>query len=261
MARRPRRGPLAAALVLAACTRTSPRAAADAGAPSAAPDTDAGAPAPAARDTEAARAAREALVARIREDGYLKTERVADAMKRVPRHLFVPSASVESAYGDWPLPIGFGQTISQPSVVSEMTEALELTGDERVLEIGTGSGYQAAVLALLAAEVYTIEIVPELGARAQALLRDLGYENVHARVGDGYAGWPEAAPFDRVILTAAPPKIPDALVAQLAEGGVLVAPEGGQKEGQWLVRLRKRGGKTTREKLERVQFVPMVRGR
>ena len=137
--------------------------------------------------------------------GYVKSDRVLDAMRRVPRHLFVPGAPLSEAYGDWPLGIGSGQTISQPSVVGEMTEALELNGPERVLEIGTGSGYQAAVLSVLAREVYTIEIVPELGERAEKRLRDLGYANVHVRVGDGYAGWPEHAP---LIASCSPRRLP-----------------------------------------------------
>jgi protein-L-isoaspartate(D-aspartate) O-methyltransferase len=143
-----------------------------------------------------------------------------------------------------------------------MTEALSLRGRERVLEIGTGSGYQAAILSLLAAEVYTIEIVPELGERAERTLRELGYANVHVRVGDGYAGWPEKAPFDRVILTAAPPEIPKALLDQLAEGGVLIAPVGEQGSYQELTRIeKKKGGALVRERLGPVRFVPMVPGR
>jgi protein-L-isoaspartate(D-aspartate) O-methyltransferase len=177
------------------------------------------------------------LVRRIATAGYVKNERVLEAMGRVPRHLFLDDASIEAArdargleraYGDWPLPIGAGQTISQPSVVGMMTEALDLHGTERVLEIGTGSGYQAAVLSLLAASVYTIEIVPALGERATKTLGNLGYANVHVRIGDGYTGWPEEAPFDRVILTAAPPRVPQALLDQLAEKGILVAPVGEQ---------------------------------
>jgi protein-L-isoaspartate(D-aspartate) O-methyltransferase len=189
-------------------------------------------------------------------------ERVLDAMARVPRHLFMPGTPPEEAYGDWPSPIGAGQTISQPSLVGKMTEALALTGRERVLEIGTGSGYQAAILSLLAADVYTIEIVPELGKRAEKTLADLGYRNVHVRVGDGYAGWPDKAPFDRVILTAAPPEVPKALLDQLAEGGVLIAPIGHEGTVQELMRIEKRkGGALVRERLGAVRFVPMVRER
>ena len=264
----PRRAALAL-LVGTACTRAAPRGGAEAGA-AAPPSTeraviavDARSPAVSDvdRDPASARAMRAALVRSVAERGYVKSERVLDAMRRVPRHLFVPSAPLEQAYGDWPLGIGAGQTISQPSVVGEMTEALELRGTERVLEIGTGSGYQAAILGVLAREVYSIEIVRELGERARERLRDLGYANVQVRVGDGYAGWPELAPFDRVILTAAPPEIPTALLDQLAEGGVLVAPVGEQHETQWLVRIRKKDGGLTRERLEPVRFVPMVPGR
>jgi protein-L-isoaspartate(D-aspartate) O-methyltransferase len=142
-----------------------------------------------------------------------------------------------------------------------MTAALELTGTERVLEIGTGSGYQAAVLAHLAKEVYTIEIVEPLGVSARERLARMGYANVKVRIGDGYQGWPEAAPFDRVIVTAAPETVPKALVAQLADGGVLVAPVGPEGETQQLLRLRKRAGTTTEEHLAPVRFVPMVPGR
>jgi len=212
-------------------------------------------------DSAAARVHRDALVRAIEASGYVKSPRVLAALRQVPRHLFVPAAPLAAAYGDWPLPIGQGQTISQPTVVGEMTDALELKGSERVLEIGTGSGYQAAVLSVLAAEVYSIEIVPELGEKATQRLRELGYANVQVRVGDGYAGWPERAPFDRIIVTAAPPEIPRALLDQLGEGGVLVAPVGEEHATQWLVRVRKKGGVLTRERLEPVRFVPMVRGR
>lgn len=189
----------------------------------------------------------------------VRDRRVLDAMRRVPRHLFVPGTSLTEAYGDWPLPIGEGQTISQPTVVAMMTEALKLAGNERVLEIGTGSGYQAAILSLLCKEVFTIELLPRLGERAGALLRELHYDNVQVRVGDGYEGWPEKAPFDRIILTAAPPEIPKALVEQLADGGIMVAPIGDFVQS--LVRVRKRGGTITTETLSGVRFVPMVRGR
>ena len=189
----------------------------------------------------------------------VKDRRVLDAMRRVPRHLFVPGKSLTEAYGDWPLPIGEGQTISQPTVVAMMTEALELEGNERVLEIGTGSGYQAAILSLLCKEVFTIELLPRLGERAGVRLRELHYDNVQVRVGDGYEGWPEKAPFDRIIITAAPPEIPKALVEQLADGGIMVAPIGDFVQS--LVRVQKRRGTITTETLTGVRFVPMVRGR
>jgi len=258
--------PIFAGALVGACSRSSPRVAPEAGVPQAPTLEQAVLESDAARlpggapdvDTDASRAQRARLVEQIERSGYVKSKRVLDAMRRVPRHAFVPGAPLDEAYGDWPLPIGSGQTISQPTVVGEMTDVLELRGTERVLEIGTGSGYQAAVLSLLAKEVYTIEIVPELGERAEKRLRDLGYANVHVRVGDGYAGWPEHAPFDRIIVTAAPPEVPKALLEQLAEGGILVAPVGEQWRTQWLVRLKKENGHITEERLEPVQFVPMV---
>ena len=207
-----------------------------------------------------ARTRREALVASLEGAGYVSSPRVLAALRQVPRHRFVPDASLADAYGDWPLPIGAGQTISQPAVVAEMTEALDPRPGQRVLEIGTGSGYQAAVLSALAGEVYTIEIVPELGERAAKRLRELGYANVHVRVGDGYRGWPEHAPFARIIVTAAPPEIPQALLDQLADDGVLVAPVGEEQATQWLVRVRRKGRELTQEHLDWVRFVPMVRG-
>jgi len=209
-----------------------------------------------------ARDARERLVrdvaARPPWAGAEWSPRVLAAMRAVPRHLFVPSASIQQAYADHPLPIGEGQTISQPTIVAVMTDALELSGNERVLEIGTGSGYQAAVLSLLVRQVLTIEIVESLGAAARTRLAELGYKNVEVRIGDGYLGWPEKAPFDRVMLTAAPPEIPRALVDQLAEGGILVAPVGEQGEAQRLVRWTKRGGALEKQDLGAVRFVPMV---
>lgn len=212
-------------------------------------------------DGPEARALRAALVAQLERGRDLRDPRVVDALRAVPRHHFVPAASLAAAYADVPLPIGEGQTISQPAVVASMTQALELRGGERVLEIGTGSGYQAAVLSLLAARVWSIELIARLGERARARLAQLGYANVEVRVGDGYAGWPDQAPFDRILLTAAPPEVPEALVDQLAEGGVLVAPVGPEGETQKLLRLRKTRGSITREDLGRVVFVPMVRGR
>jgi protein-L-isoaspartate(D-aspartate) O-methyltransferase len=167
--------------------------------------------------------------------------------------------SIELAYADHPQPIGLGQTISQPTIVALMSQAIELDGPERVLEIGTGSGYQAAILAVLAHEVFTIEIVEPLGQSARARLAELGYSNVHVRIGDGYAGWPDKAPFDRILLTASPPEIPQALVDQLADGGVIVAPVGPEGEAQRLVRWKKRGTSLERTDLGGVRFVPMVR--
>jgi protein-L-isoaspartate(D-aspartate) O-methyltransferase len=184
-------------------------------------------------------------------------ERVLSAMRKVPRHEFVPEGLRESAYEDRPLPIGYGQTISQPYVVAAMSEVLRLDGSERVLEVGTGSGYQAAVLSLLAREVYSIEIVEPLATRARADLARLGYANVHVRFGDGYRGWSEAAPFDAIILTAAPDHVPEPLLAQLAAGGRMVLPLGSWS--QELVLLTKDAeGEVHRQVLFGVRFVPMT---
>lgn len=204
---------------------------------------------------------RRRLVSQIAAEGDVKNRRVLDALLKVPRHLFVPQASLVQAYEDEPFPIGHGQTISQPTTVAIMTQALELTGDERVLEIGTGSGYQAALLSVLAREVYSIELVADLGRSARARLKELGYANVHVRIGDGYKGWPEAAPFDRIVVTAAPPELPAPLAEQLREGGALVAPIGDEYEIQKLFRYRKVEGKLMREELASVRFVPMVKTR
>lgn len=212
-----------------------------------------------ASDPPGARRLRKQLVASLLAGGELVTDRVASAVGRVPRHAFVPGRSLDLAYANCPLPIGFDQTISQPAVVAMMTEALELTGRERVLEIGTGSGYQAAVLGLLAREVYSVEIVDELAECSGRLLAELGYANVHVRAGDGYLGWPEHAPFDRIIITAAPPAVPPALLEQLGIGGVLVAPVGASPYEQRLRRYRVGEGRTvTAEDLGFVTFVPMV---
>jgi len=189
---------------------------------------------------------------------------VVAAMAEVPRHLFVPAERRAEAYADAPLPIGGGQTISQPYIVALMTSLLDVGPGARVLEVGTGSGYHAAVVSRVAGEVYTIEIVPELAARARRTLARLGYGNVHVRTGDGYRGWPEAAPFDAILLTAAPPEVPAPLLAQLKPGGKLVAPvgpapEGEGGDGQELVVLTKRadGGADVRRVLP-VRFVPMT---
>jgi protein-L-isoaspartate(D-aspartate) O-methyltransferase len=183
--------------------------------------------------------------------------RVLTAMGKVPRHEFVPAPHRSQAYQDHPLPIGHDQTISQPYVVAFMTEQLDPKPTDRVLEIGTGSGYQAAVLAELVAQVYTIEIIGELGSQAAALLKRLSYTNVHVRVGDGYKGWPEAAPFDAIIVTCAPEKVPSPLIEQLRDGGRLVIPLGSAL-GQELVVLRKRGDQLVRRAVLPVLFVPMT---
>ena len=184
-------------------------------------------------------------------------ERVLAVMSEVPRHLFVPADERAQAYEDHPLPIGSGQTISQPYIVGLMTSLLALTPRSRVLEIGTGSGYQAAVLSRLAAEVYSIEIVPDLGERARATLGRLGYGNVHVRIGDGYRGWAEAAPFDAILLTAAPPTVPRPLLAQLKAGGRMVLPVGGQEQ-TLLVLIKSADGSVRQEKILPVRFVPMT---
>ncbi len=186
----------------------------------------------------------------------IKNSRVLDAMARVPRHRFVPTAIERSAYEDRPLPIGFGQTISQPYIVAYMTEALQLTSQSKVLEVGTGSGYQAAVLAELSKEVYTIEIVRELGERARTTLASLGYFNVDVRVGDGYRGWPEHAPFDAIMVTAAPDHIPQPLIEQLAVGGRLVIPVGRSFQQMTIVTKTERG--VVQETTLPVLFVPMT---
>src|SRR6185436_15162813 len=177
-------------------------------------------------------------------------------MGRVPRHLFVPPAVRDLAYADRPLPIGLGQTISQPYIVAYMTEALSLAPDQTVLEIGTGSGYQAAVLAELVREVLTIEIVPELAERARQTLAQAGYKNIDVRTGNGYLGWPERAPFQRIIVTAAPEKIPQALVDQLAVGGIMVVPVG--TGNQEIVIITKTPDGVTQKRTIEVRFVPMV---
>ncbi len=179
-----------------------------------------------------------------------------DAMRRVPRHLFVPEALAGQAYEDHPLPIGHGQTISQPYIVAFMTEALRLSGGETVLEVGTGCGYQAAVLAEIAAQVYTIEIVPPLAEEAAARLRRLRFTNVHVRAGDGYLGWLGAAPFDAIVVTAAAPSIPEPLKRQLRDGGRLVIPVG--EEWQELVVVTRRGERFEERRLLPVRFVPMT---
>jgi len=182
--------------------------------------------------------------------------RVLTAMTKVPRHEFVPGEFIMSAYDDGALPIGMGQTISQPYIVAFMTQALELHGKERVLEIGTGSGYQAAILAETAAEVYTIEIVPQLQERARGVLERLGYHNIHFRVGDGYVGWLEYAPFDRIIVTAAPEDVPQPLLDQLSDGGRLIIPIGSLS--QELVVFEKEKSKIKRRNTIPVRFVPMT---
>ncbi len=187
----------------------------------------------------------------------VKDPRVLAALEKVPRHEFVPEKHRSAAYSDHPLPIGMDQTISQPYIVALMSELAEAAPGRKILEIGTGSGYQTAVLAEMGAEVYSIEIIPELAQRARIILDRMGYTAVHSRQGDGYAGWPEAAPFDAIIITAAPPKIPVPLLGQLKTGGKLVTPEG--DEWQELVVVT-RTGETSYERrpVIPVRFVPMT---
>jgi protein-L-isoaspartate(D-aspartate) O-methyltransferase len=213
------------------------------------------APGPTADDPGMARA-RERMVTEQIEAREVRDAATLRAMRAVARHLFVPQAAVAEAYEDHPLPIGHGQTISQPYIVAFMTEALRLQGGETVLEVGTGSGYQAAVLAKIAARVHTIEIVEPLAAEARERLARLGYSNVEVRAGDGYLGWPEAAPFDGIMVTAAAPRIPEPLKAQLKEGGRLVIPVG--DEFQELVVVTRRGDAFEERRVLPVRFVPMT---
>jgi protein-L-isoaspartate(D-aspartate) O-methyltransferase len=184
--------------------------------------------------------------------------RVLEAMEKVPRHEFVPPAQRHSAYRNRPLSIGAGQTISQPFIVALMTDLLAPKPGDKVLEVGTGSGYQAAVLGELVKNLYTIEIVEPLGIEAAAVLSRLGYKNVHTRIGDGYKGWPEEAPFDSIIVTAAPDHIPPELIAQLKPGGRLVIPVGKLSQ-DLLVITKNEDGSTSREQIVPVQFVPLTR--
>jgi protein-L-isoaspartate(D-aspartate) O-methyltransferase len=186
----------------------------------------------------------------------IKDDRVLQAMLTIPRHKFVPNTYLDYAYDDGPLPIGSDQTISQPYIVALMTDRLRLRGTERVLEIGSGSGYQAAVLSLLAKEVYTIEIVHSLHLRAKRTIEELGIKNVFLKSGDGYRGWPEHAPFDAIMLTAAPREIPRPLLDQLNDPGILILPQG--EDLQELVLVEKRDGRISRQIIEYVRFVPMT---
>ncbi len=203
-------------------------------------------------------AARQAMVEEQIARRGVNDAAVLEVMRRVPRHRFVPTQYLSSAYGDHPLPIGLGQTISQPYIVALMTEALHVGPGARVLEIGTGSGYQAAVLAELGVEVYTVEIIPELAERAAARLAELGYADVKVRTADGYFGWPDHAPYDAIIVTAAPDHLPQPLVGQLKEGGRLVIPIGPTGSYQTLWLFEKRGGDLVATNLGDVRFVPLT---
>ena len=186
----------------------------------------------------------------------VKDERVLAAMRKVERHKFIPESHIAAAYEDHPLPIGHGQTISQPYIVALMSELCELSGKEKVLEIGTGSGYQAAVLSILSKEVFSIEIIKDHAKSSGLKLKEMGYDNVTVIHGDGYKGLPDKAPFDVIILTASPPSIPNSLIDQLADGGILVSPEGDFM--QELVQIKKSGSKILRKSITYVRFVPMV---
>ena len=236
---------LALGLAVLACAAPAELADASSGAPNAT------ARPPSAREGDRMRMVEQQIVARGIDD-----PRVIDAMRRVPRHRFVPEDLSPHAYEDRPLPIGYRQTISQPYIVAFMTQALQLAPDARVLEIGTGSGYQTAVLAELAAAVHSIEIVPPLAARAAAALAETGYDNVRLREGDGYAGWPDEAPFDAIMVTAAPDHVPQPLVDQLAVGGRMIVPVGAHR--QTLTVLVRTDEGVTEEATLPVLFVPMT---
>jgi protein-L-isoaspartate(D-aspartate) O-methyltransferase len=240
-----------ATAVAAACTRPPTP-------PASAPEGDEATTAIAGDDALHADARRNMVDVQIRRRG-IQNGAVLAAMERVPRHLFVPPDARHLAYSDSPLAIGEGQTISQPYIVAYMTAALEVSREDTVLEIGTGSGYQAAVLAELARLVHTIEIVPALADQARRALAEAGYTNIDVRTGDGYRGWPERAPFSRIIVTAAPPQIPPALVEQLAVGGRMVLPVGTGDQEIVIVTKTADGVATTRT--IPVRFVPMVEGR
>jgi protein-L-isoaspartate(D-aspartate) O-methyltransferase len=203
--------------------------------------------------------ARKRMVEKDLRGRDITDHKVLEVMGRIPRHLFVNPSLQSQAYTDHPLPIGEGQTISQPYIVALMTQWAEVKAGDKVLEIGTGSGYQAAVLAELADQVFTIELVPELGRTAAAALKDAGYARVHTRIGDGYQGWPEEAPFDAVLVTATAPEIPPALAVQLKEGGRLVIPIGTPGRVQQLNKFRKVGEKLQNEARLPVLFVPLVK--
>jgi protein-L-isoaspartate(D-aspartate) O-methyltransferase len=208
-------------------------------------------------ESERARRLRERMVARQLRGRGLEDERVLRAMAEVPRHRFVDAADLEEAYDDGPRPIGHLQTISQPYMVALMTSLLELRGGERVLEIGTGSGYQTAVLAHLGARVFTVERIPELQQRARAVLEDLGHRSIRYRTGDGTTGWPEEAPFDRVLVTAGAREVPGSLDGQLADGGILVIPVG-PSSWQDLLTIRREGDRRRRREHCRCAFVRLI---
>ncbi len=210
-----------------------------------------------AADGQAFSRQREQMVAEQIAGRDMRDEQIARAFRKVPRHLFVPQEQRANAYEDRPLSIGYGQTISQPYIVAVMTEALDIKPGQKVLEIGSGSGYQAAILAEMGAKVYSIEIVPELAAFAQTNLKSAGYSQVSVKTGDGYKGWKEHAPYDAVIVTCAPEKVPEPLVEQLKSGGKMVIPVGEAGDAQDLVMIVKEQGKLVSKVLAPVRFVPM----
>jgi protein-L-isoaspartate(D-aspartate) O-methyltransferase len=244
--------------LLTACTAVTP-----AGLPNTPSPTSGSPPTPLSQGDGAGFAIqRERMVIETIERRGVSNEDVLNAMRAVPRHLFVPEAEQTRAYGDYPLPIGYGQTISQPYIVALMTELLELEEGSKVLEIGTGSGYQAAVLAHLSSiEVYTLEIIPELAESAHERLGNLGYAHVHCKQADGYFGWPEHAPFDAIIVTAAPDHVPQPLADQLAEGGKMVIPVGPPGGYQTLWKFVKQpDGELQAFNMGGVAFVPFTGG-
>jgi protein-L-isoaspartate(D-aspartate) O-methyltransferase len=210
------------------------------------------------QDSAAQQKSRDRMVSKQIADRGIQAPQVLNAMRQTPRHFFVPSNLSEQAYADRPLPIGEGQTISQPYIVALMTELLAPTGDHRILEIGTGSGYQAAVLAAIVKKVYTIEIKPVLFSRTRDLLHRLSYDNIVTRHGDGYYGWPEEAPFDGIVITASVDHIPPPLIQQLSEGGKLVLPLGNPLSYQNLVVVTKQKSNIRLEQITGVLFVPMT---
>jgi len=211
------------------------------------------------QQTDRYEALRKRMVSTQIADRGIRNPLVLESMEKVPRHLFIPEEYRDEAYNDYPLPIGYGQTISQPFIVAYMTEVLKPEGSMKALEIGTGSGYQAAVLAEIVEKVYTVEIVRELAKESAVRLRELGYDNVICRHGDGYQGWTEHAPFDLIVVTAAAESIPQPLIDQLAENGRLVIPVGKPTAVQELILLEKRKGRIYRRRLTFVRFVPFTR--
>ena len=200
---------------------------------------------------------RESLIEELQSQG-IRDQKVLDSLRRTPRHLFVPQSLQSQSYANKPLPLGQGQTISQPYIVAFMTETLRPKPTDRVLEVGTGSGYQAAVLSPLVNQIYSLEIVPELGARSQSLLQRLGYSNIHTRIDDGALGWTEAAPFDKILLTAATHKVPQALFGQLKIGGLLLAPIKGDKAEQLVLFTKHSSDHIDSQELLPVSFVPLT---